>query len=456
MTSGKRVESRQQEVSEFSRAMKLLAKELDVPVVALSQLNRGPEQRTDKKPLLSDLRESGCLPASTRIWRADTGAEVTIGELYASGEREIPVWALDRSLRVVARPMTKVFTTGVKPVFRLRLASGRAVDATANHPFYTYDGWTPLGDIPMGARVAIARHVPAPRAGQRWADTDVVAVARRSAGGLPDSGRDESVPAGVFGLPDDQVALFLAQLWAHGGRVHMNAPDAVRIEYASTCERRANDVARLLARFGITARIEAAGGNTCVVRVVGADEQREFLERIGCTTVTARRALRLVGRAGPTVPREVRERVQTALHEDRAPRRELVSAGHASSGAGGSGRPRLARVAAVLADADLDMLATNDVFWDTVVAIDALGEQDVFDATVPGDHNFLADGVMVHNSIEQDSDVVLLVHRPDLYEPETERAGEADLIIAKHRNGPTATIAVAFQGRYSRFADMPS
>ncbi len=59
-------------------------------------------------------------------------------------------------------------------------------------------------------------------------------------------------------------------------------------------------------------------------------------------------------------------------------------------------------------------------------------------------------------SIEQDSDVVLLVHRPDLYEPETERAGEADLIIAKHRNGPTATVAVAFQGRYSRFADMPT
>ena len=100
------------------------------------------------------------------------------------------------------------------------------------------------------------------------------------------------------------------------------------------------------------------------------------------------------------------------------------------------------------------MLASNDVFWDTISSIDSIGDQPVYDATVLETHNFVANGINIHNSIEQDSDVVILLHREDAYEKESARAGEADLIVAKHRNGPTATVTVAFQGHYSRFADM--
>jgi replicative DNA helicase len=424
MTSGKKVESRQTEVSEFSRSIKLLAKELDVPVVAISQLNRGPEQRTDKKPMISDLRESGCLTAETRVLRADTGAETTMGELHSSGERDVEVWALDDSLRYVRSTLTRVFSTGTREVFRLRLASGKQIRATANHPFLTYEGWRALGDLAPGARLAVPRHVCAPRQVTRWTDAQVVSCAAR--GRLPD---------GASGLPKRQIALLLNEFWTHHGIVTRAGLVRATARTRETLDR----VSRLLLRFGISAVI-SGGDGSCVLDIVGVDDQRRFLGEIGMRAAAAAARELLVdvrARSGASTTPDGRVwgRVREVL--------DSPARGDA-----------LREVAVVLEDAELELMATNDVLWDEIVAIEADGVEDVYDATVLDRHNFIADGIAVHNSIEQDADVVLLLHREDMYERESPRAGEADIILAKHRNGPTDTVTVAFQGHYSRFVDM--
>jgi replicative DNA helicase len=481
MTSGKKYESRQQEVSDFSRSLKLMAKELDVPVVAISQLNRGPEQRTDKRPQVSDLRESGCMTANTRILRADTGAEVTFGELLATGERPL-VWSLDERKRMVARPMTNVFPSGHKEVFVLRLASGREVEATANHPFMTLDGWVPLGELQVGDRLATPRSVPEPVHTERMHESEIVLLAHMIGDGscvrrqpvryasideanlvaveisaahfgvtpvrdhhpaarvtslrLPAPERlthgkrnpiaawldklglfgkrsyEKFVPAEVFALPNDQVALFLKHLWATDGSVRWDdKAGQARIYYATTSRRLADDVAQLLLRVGVYARIKKAkkaGYRDCWhVCISGGENQKRFGAYVG-------------------------------VHGAR----------------GESAKEVLAKLDTAARNTNLDDLATNDVFWDEIVEITSIGMHDVYDGTVPGTHNFVAQGIAAHNSLEQDADMVILLHRPDAIDRDDPRGGEADLILGKHRNGPTANITVAHQLHLSRFTNM--
>jgi replicative DNA helicase len=244
-----------------------------------------------------------------------------------------------------------------------------------------------------------------------------------------------------------------------------------RLYYASTSRRLVDDLARLLLRFNVFTRIKRVTKkghrDGFHLYVYGAENQLRFLREIGvhgARGIAAAMAIRrLAGAKGntnlDTVPRDVWERVRATLRERAVSHREFAAAtGTQSCGSAlwkrAPGRSRLANVAAILEDADLEMLATNDLFWDTVVSVESVGEQDVYDATVLGTHNFVADGIAVHNSLEQDADMVILLHREDAYERESPRAGEADLILAKNRNGPTSSVTVAFQGHYSRFVDM--
>ena len=460
MSSPKRTENRQQEVSDMSRSLKLLAKEIDVPVIAISQLNRGPEQRTDKRPLLSDLRESGCLTADTRILRADTGTETTLGELVATGERDVPVWSLDERLRLIPRTMTHAFPSGTREVFRVRLRSGREVQATANHPFLTYDGWRKLGSLDVGSRVGVPRHTPGPLRLRPVPDAEVVMLAQLLSGDVP----EQALPVPLFSAPRSQVAVFLRHLWGAQGCIWWDArAEQSRIYYPCQSRRLVDDLARLLLRFNVLTHIVQVGPadrpRRYLLVVDGAEDQLRFLDGIGIpgtsgpiAAVARERLLRSAKQDAATVPgrTDVWERVGRILATRWPSLREPAT----RQGPDERPREQLARVATILGDAELDMVATNDIFWDEIASVESLGEQPVFDAAVPGTHNFVANGISLHNSIEQDSDMVILLHREDAYERESPRAGEADLIVAKHRNGPTATVTVAFQGHYSRFVDM--
>ncbi|MEW6730004.1 MAG: replicative DNA helicase [Acidobacteriota bacterium] len=540
-----RLESRQQEVSQISRDLKGLAKELNVPVVALSQLSRAPETRTDHRPQLSDLRESGCLAEETKVYLPDKGIYQRIDQLV--GKSGFSVLALnEETWKLEPAIVSHAFATGHKPVFRLTTKLGRSIRATANHKFLMINGWRRLDELAIGDRLALPRQLPGPtkaamtiaelallghligdgctlshhamqyttadpllaetvvnlakevfrdtvtpriKQERHWYQVYLPAKERLThnkrnpiASWLDTLGifglrsYEKRVPEIIFAQPTESIACFLRHLWATDGCINLSSGTKhyPSIYYVSSSVELAQNVQSLLLRLRINATLSrhaqiGKGRDQFHVTVSGKYDIEQFLTQIGGLGQNKAAhhlaiANHLLQRSANTnrdvLPREVWRLFVTPIMQavGLSSRQMQARLGNAYCGTGlfksNLSRERAGRVASIVCSEELLKLAQSDVYWDEIISIELDGETQVYDLTVDRSHNFVADDIIVHNSIEQDSDLVMFIYREEMYSPTEENAGIAEIIIGKQRNGPTDTVRLAFIKQFTRFENL--
>lgn len=536
---GNKMESRQQEISEISRSIKGLARELQVPVIALSQLNRRPEDKgREGRPQLSDLRE--CVTGDVLVTLAD-GRRVPIESLVGSTPQ---VLAVSPHSKVISASAEKVWRVGARPVVCVRTASGRSLTVTPEHRLLTFDGWRRTSQIPVGERVAVPRCLPEPKIVERWQagrvellgqligdgsylvhqplryttaseeNSCAVSDAARDVFGAtvkryPGRGRwhqllisgngnrwhpagvglwlkelgifgqrshEKRVPASLFRLENRQIGLFLRHLWATDGTISLRSGGGVgspNVSYCTNSVGLAQDVASLLLRLGLVARISSVSQGkyrpVFHVQISGVDSLRVFLDKVGSFGPRVEPAHRLAewlkGRRAntnvDTLPSSVFNRVRELMRGGGISQREMAALRGTSYGGTSHfnfspSRQTVGHYATLLNDDVLQEQAESDLFWDPIIAIEPAGTAEVFDLTVPGPSSWIGNDLVSHNSgaLEQDADVVAAIFREEVYKrDDPDIKGKAKLFVLKQRNGPIGDIDLNFISEFTKFAD---
>ena len=292
----------------------------------------------------------------------------------------------------------------------------------------------------------------------KWLDEDLHVYGQHS--------RVKVLPEQIFELSDSKIKLFLKHLWATDGCIFTqegNSRSKVSIYYASGSKVLAMQVQHLLLRLGIlsTIGVSKKEGHEDMfnVQIMGKTEQMKFLKNIGSVgnkVLRIKKALEFLSKIkenpnNDMIPKDIWKLIKNIFKEKGISTREFQKMlGWSYSGTqrykNGIGRERLIKIYRVLEDGYLGNLAKSDIYWDEIKSIEKVGKRQVYDATVPGGENFVANDIIVHNSIEQDADVVMFLWRED-----DDNVENMMLDIAKHRNGPLRSVPFYFKGDRIRF-----